>query len=51
MKVVKNKRRFIQFLICIFIGVMLGRFTTGGFFWAIVFGLTTAFVIDIVWSE
>ncbi len=47
MSIVKNKVRFTKFVACISIGVILGRFTTGGFLWAIVFGLTIAFVMEI----
>jgi hypothetical protein len=47
LSIVKNKARFIKFVVCISIGVVLGRFTTGGFLWAIVFGLITAFIMEI----
>jgi tetrahydromethanopterin S-methyltransferase subunit G len=48
MSIVKNRVRFTKFIVCISIGVILGRFTTVGFLWAIVFGLITAFVMEIL---
>ena len=51
MYAINNKKQFYISIICIIIGVFFGRFTTGGFFWAIVLGPPVAIILDAIYGK
>ncbi len=51
MYTINNKKQFYISIVCIFIGVLLGRFTTGGFFGPIVFGPPAAIILDAIYGK
>jgi len=51
MYAINNKKQFYISIVCIFIGVLLGRFTIGGFFWAIVLGPSAAIILDAIFGK